>query len=44
MIEGALNIAEPMDVDEGYVTPYEAGLESGSPQPQKEGDPAALSA
>lgn len=44
VIEGALNMAEPMDVDEGYAGPCEAGSEDGSPQPQEEGDPAALSA
>ena len=44
VIEGALNMAEPMDVDEGYVGPCEAGSADGSPQPQEEGDPAALSA
>ena len=44
VIEGALNMAEPMDVDEGYVAPCEGKAESGSPQPQEEGDPAALSA
>ena len=44
VIEAALNMAEPMDVDEGYAGPCEAGSEDGSPQPQEEGDPAALSA
>lgn len=44
VIEAALNMAEPMDVDEGYVAPCEAGSEDGSPQPQEEGNPAALSA
>lgn len=44
VIEGALNMAEPMDVDEGYVAPCEGKAEDGSPQPQEEGDPAALSA
>ena len=44
VIEGALNMAEPMDVDEAGVGPCEAGSADGSPQPQEEGDPAALSA
>lgn len=44
VIEGALNMAEPMDVDEGYAGPCEAGSEDGNPQPQEEGNPAALSA
>ena len=44
VIEGALNMAEPMDVDEGYAGPCEAGSEDGSAQPQEEDDPAALSA
>ena len=44
VIEGALNMAEPMDVDEGYAGPCEAGSEDGSAQPHEEGDPAALSA
>ena len=44
VIEGALNMAEPMDVDEGYVGPCEAQPEGGDTQPQEEGAPAALSA
>ena len=42
VIEGALNMAEPMNVNEGYVAPCEAGSESGSPQPQEELNPAPL--
>ncbi|WP_295753862.1 translation initiation factor 2 [uncultured Oscillibacter sp.] len=44
VIEGALNMAEPMDVDEGYVGPCEAQPEGGDIQPQEEDNPAALGA
>ena len=39
VIEGALNMAEPMDVDESYVAPCEAQEDSGDPQPPEEGGP-----
>ena len=44
LIEEALEAAQQQSHREVGVGPCEAGSEDGSPQPQEEGDPAALSA
>ena len=44
LIEEALAAAQQQSHREVGVGPCEAGSEDGSPQPQEEGDPAALSA
>lgn len=36
LIEGALNMAEPMDVDEAGVAPCEASADQGDAQPPEE--------